>query len=340
MRENTPLRPGIGFLTLMTTALALSALLAVPVSTLAQGVPSQASSGPLQILQVRPNFYMIVGAGGNIAVQVGDDGIVVVNTGTAALSEQVSEAISHLAPGKGVVEIINTSSDADLIGGNARVRSIRPAGWAAPMLLSTQEALNRMIAAELPQEQLPRDTMLLESRKALYFNGEGIEVLRAPAAHSDGDLMVFFRRSDVLVVGKVIDTDRFPRIDVADGGSIQGELDALNRAIQIAIPSVPYVFQPGGTIVIPGHGRLYEQADVVQYRDMITIIRDEVQALMGRKQTLAQVQRANPVQGYEGQYGATEGEWTTNDFIAAVYRSLTKQPAYAALERDTGVKLK
>jgi len=153
---------------------------------------------------------------------------------------------------------------------------------------------------------------------------------------------VFFRRSDVLVAGNVIDTEHFPQIDLVNGGSIQGELNALNRIIQTAIPSVPYVFQPGGTIVIPAHGRLYEQADVVQYRDMLTIIRDRVQALIGRKQTLAQVQQANPTPtlGYESQYGVSTGAWSTNDFIAAVYRSLEKQPAYAQLERDTGAKLK
>lgn len=306
----------------------------------AQPPEERAAAGSLQVLQVRPNFYLITGAGGNIAVQVGDDGVVVVNTGAAAFSDDVAAAISRLAPGKGVIQIIDTSSDADLIGSNARLQMIRPPGWPAPTLLSAQEALNRMIAANLPQAAQPGDTMLLEHQKPLYFNGEGIEVLRAPAAHSDGDLMVFFRRSDVLVVGDLIDTEHFPQIDLANGGSIQGELDALNTIIQTAIPSIPYVFQPGGTIVIPAHGRLYEQADVVQYRDMLTIIRDQVQALIGRKQTLAQVQQADPALGYEGEFGAGAGAWTTNDFIAAVYRSLIKQPAYAALERDTGVKMK
>lgn len=336
---NMPAKPCVWSVKLIGAALtAALVLLAVPAESWAQ--PEDAQGGPLEVLQVRPNFYMIAGAGGSIAVQIGDDGIVVVNTGVAALSDQVAAAITRLAPGKGVVLIINTSSDADLIGGNERLLKMRPPGWPAATVLSTQEALNRMVAAGAPQAGLPNDSMLLESLKPLHYNGEGIEVMRAPAAHSDGDLMVFFRRSDVLVTGNVLDTEHFPQIDLANGGSIGGELDALNRVVQIAIPSIPYVAEAGGTMIVPGHGRLYEQADAVQYRDMITIIRDHVQGLIGRKQTLEQVLKAQPALGYIREFGASTGTWTMDDFITAVYRSLLKQPAYAALERDTGAKFK
>jgi glyoxylase-like metal-dependent hydrolase (beta-lactamase superfamily II) len=340
MTPNNPAGPRFSTIAWIAAALVTASVLpGVSAVARAQGPPRSQDESP-QIEQLRPNFYLIAGAGGNIAVQVGDDGIVVVNTGAASMSDQVAAAVRRLAPGKGVVEIINTSSDADLIGGNAKLRAIRPAGWDATTVLSSQEALNRLISQNLPQDAQPGESMLLESQKPLYYNGEGIEVTRLPAAHSDGDLMVYFRRSDVLVVGDVIDPEHFPRIDLANGGSIQGEIDALNRIVQAAIPSIPFVFEPGGTLVISGHGHLYEQADVVQYRDMVTIIRDQVQALIGRKMTLAQVQQADPALGYEGQFGASSGPWTTQDFIATVYRGLVKQPAYAALERDTGVKFK
>jgi glyoxylase-like metal-dependent hydrolase (beta-lactamase superfamily II) len=314
--------------------------LLVPLRSVAQpaDAPVQRATA-LQVLTVRPNFHVIVGAGGNIAVQTGEDGIVLVNTGNAALSDQVISAIRALAPrGAGVTEVIDTSSDADLVGGNAALRALDPPGWPAPMLLSTQEASNRLLAANVPQDAVPGDTILLENEKTLYFNGEGIEVMRAPAAHSDGDLLVFFHGSDVLVVGDVIDTDHFPQIDVANGGTMQGEVNALNRIVSTAIPPIPFAFGPGGTVVVPGHGRLYAQPEAVQYRDMMAVIRDQVQADIVRHQTLTQIQRSEPALGWETEFGATSGDWTTQDFVAAVYRSLVKQPAYAALEHDTGMK--
>ncbi len=315
-------------------------LLSAPPRSVAQpsDAPAQ-QTATLQVLTVRPNFHVIVGAGGNIAVQTGEDGIVLVNTGNGALSDPVIAAIRALAPrGTGLTEVIDTSADADLVGGNAAVHVLSPPGWPAPTLLSTQEASNRLLAANFPQDAVPGDTILLENERSLYFNGEGIEVMRAPAAHSDGDLMVFFHGSDVLVAGDVIDTDHFPQIDVANGGSMRGEMAALNRIVSTAIPPIPFAFGPGGTVVVPGHGRLYAQPEAVQYRDMMAVIRDQVQADIARRQTLTEILRSRPALGYETEYGATSGAWTTQDFVSAVYRSLVKQPAYAALEHDTGMK--
>jgi hypothetical protein len=161
----------------------------------------------------------------------------------------------------------------------------------------------------------------------MYLNGEGIEVLQQPSAHSDGDSIVFFRRSDVIVAGDIIDADRFPKIDVDRGGSVAGEIDALNRLIAMAIPSVPIVAREAGTIVIPGHGHAYDQFDVVHYRDMVTIVRDHVADLMKSGKTLDQIKAAAPARGYAGRYGSDSGPWTTNDFITAIYRSLAaKKP--------------
>jgi glyoxylase-like metal-dependent hydrolase (beta-lactamase superfamily II) len=158
----------------------------------------------------------------------------------------------------------------------------------------------------------------------MYLNGEGIEVLRQPAAHTDGDTVVFFRRSDVVAAGDVLDMTRFPVIDLARGGSIQGEIDALNRLIDLAIPSVPLVSQEGGTYVIPGHGRICDQLDVVDYRDMVTIIRDRVQSLINDGMTLEQIKAAAPAQGYTARYGSDTGAWTTSQFVEAIYTSLTR----------------
>jgi glyoxylase-like metal-dependent hydrolase (beta-lactamase superfamily II) len=164
------------------------------------------------------------------------------------------------------------------------------------------------------------------AKKFLYLNGEAIEVLHQPAAHTDSDAFVFFRRSDVVVAGDVLDTRRFPVIDVERGGSIDGVVGALNRLSEIAVASVPIVSREAGTIVIPGHGRLYDQYDVIEYRDMVTIIRDRVRDLVNAGRSLDQVKAARPAMGYEGRYGNPGGDWTTEKFVEAAYRSLEKQP--------------
>ena len=164
----------------------------------------------------------------------------------------------------------------------------------------------------------------------MYLNGEGIEVLHQPSAHSDGDAIVFFRRSDVVVAGDVLDTTRFPVIDVARGGSIDGEIAALNRLVDLAIPSVPIVSREEGTLVIPGHGRVCDQLDVVEYRDMVTIVRDRVRDLIRAGASLDQVKAAAPARGYTRRYGSDTGAWTTSAFVEAVYRSLARGEAMSA----------
>jgi glyoxylase-like metal-dependent hydrolase (beta-lactamase superfamily II) len=159
----------------------------------------------------------------------------------------------------------------------------------------------------------------------MFLNGEGIEVLHLAAAHTDGDSIVFFRRSDIVAAGDILDTTRFPHIDVERGGSVQGEIDALNRLVDLAIPSVPIVSREGGTFVIPGHGRICDQFDVVEYRDMVTVIRDRVRALIKEGQSLQQIRAANPTGGYTRRYGSDTGPWTTSMFVEAVYQSLVRE---------------
>jgi glyoxylase-like metal-dependent hydrolase (beta-lactamase superfamily II) len=156
----------------------------------------------------------------------------------------------------------------------------------------------------------------------MYLNGEGIEVFHVPGAHTDGDGIVFFRRSDVVMAGDILDTTRFPVIDRARGGGIQGETAGLQKLVETAIPSVPIVSREEGTLVIPGHGRICDQLDVVEYRDMVTIIRDRVRDLIKEGLSLEQVKAASPARGYIRRYGSGSGPWTTNDFVEAVYRSL------------------
>jgi len=293
----------------------------------------------LEVVQVVPNFYMLAGAGGNIAVQTGPDGVVLVNAGSGKMSGKVIAAIQKLTP-QPIRYIINTSADRDNVGGNAalskagqsftQATNAGPGGIAAvgpATILATDMVLTRMSAPAGKQAPYPSDAWPTESfslkEKKMYVNQEGIQAIYQPAAHSDGDVMVFFRRSDVLVAGDILDTTHFPKIEVDQGGTIQGEIDALNRMVEIAIPSIPLVWQRGGTLIIPGHGRICDQADLVEYRDMVTVIRDVVRDMIRRGMTLQQIQAANPTAGFRGRYGADSGDWTTGMFVEAIYRTLT-----------------
>ena len=173
----------------------------------------------------------------------------------------------------------------------------------------------------LPFAAWPTSTYFTE-KKTLFFGEDPIEILAAPAAHTDGDSLVFFRHSDVIAAGDVLTPDRYPMFDASKGGTYQGVIDALNRIIDIAIPRFN---QQGGTLIVPGHGRICNESDVVEYRDMATIIRDRIRRMVDAGLTLEQVKAARPTLDYDGVYGATSGPWTTEMFIDAVYRDLSRR---------------
>ncbi|MBI4262818.1 MAG: MBL fold metallo-hydrolase [Acidobacteria bacterium] len=295
---------------------------------------AQQDGAEVEVLQVRPNFYMIAGAGGNIGVQIGPDGVLLVNTGTREASGEVLAAIQKLSK-EPIRYIINTSADADVVGGNAALSK----GRSVLGVMAHENVLKAMSApsgqaSPFPTDAWPNETFY-ENRRYLYLNDEGIEILHQPAAHTDGDAVVFFRRSDVVVAGHVLDDTRFPVIDLARGGSIQGEIDALNRLIALAIPPGPFLGapqggiamseMPGGTEVVPGRGRVYRQLDVVEYRDMVVIIRDTIEYMIDQKMTLDQIKAAAPAKAWDPRFGATSGSWTTNQFVEAIYESLMNE---------------
>ncbi len=297
----------------------------------------------IDVLQIRQNFYVIAGAGGNIGVQIGQDGVVVVDTGTAANAEQVLAQIQKLTK-QPIRYIINTNADPDHVGGNEKLsaagQSLIPTGGlndiasagGRAVIFAEEHVLSRMSAPTGKQAAYPSgawptssySSALGEKQKDVYLNGEPIQVFAQPAAHTDGDSVVLFRRSDVLVVGDVLDTTRFPVIDLEKGGSVQGVIDSLNRIVVLAVVPTPLVWQEGGTTVVPGHGRICDKSDVVDYRDMVTIVRDVVQDMIKKGMTLDQIQKANPTQGYRKRYGTDSGPWTTAMFVEAVYKSLRK----------------
>jgi cyclase len=294
------------------------------------------SSAEVHILPVRGNVYMLVGAGGNVTVQAGEDGVLVVDTGVAPMSERLLTAIKGLSD-KPIRYIIDTGMDPDHVGGNetiARAGStiaggnvVGDIGTSAgnqATVIAFQAVLDRMSAptgqrAPTPQGAWPTETYTTPERK-LFFNGEGIEMIHVPAAHTDGDSMVFFRRSDVISTGDIFVTTSYPFVDLERGGNIQGVIAGLNKIIDLAIPED---LQEGGTLVVPGHGRLCDVADVVFYQEMVTIIRDRVQDMVNKGMTLEQVKAARPTSDYDPRYGKDTGSWTTEMFVEAVYKSLS-----------------
>ena len=310
---------------------------------LAAGQPSGAQGRPaandeLEVLPVQGRVSMLAGAGGNVTVQVGPQGVLLVDTGRADTSAKVLAAVRALSKGP-VRYIINTNVDGDHTGGNAALSvagspmpgSAQGLSVGAP-IIAHENVLNRMDAptgqpSKVPAEFWPTTTFFTP-KKTFAFNDDPIEIIWHPAAHTDGDVLVFFRASDVVSVGDVMNTTAYPMIDLARGGSIQGELDALNRIIDITIPRVN---QMGGTRVIPGHGRVCNEADVVEYRDMATVVRDRVKTLIDKRMTLEQVQAARPTYEYDPLYGSDTGPWTTKMFVEAVYQSLSRAAAASSL---------
>ena len=291
-----------------------------------------ATGESLDVVQLRPNVYMIAGAGGNIAVQVGPQGTVVVDSGRGEMADAVVATIKRLT-NEPIRWIINTGADDDHVGGNEKLSKAGHAlgsgiltGGAAP-IIGVEEVVTRMSAlvngtARYPVAAWPTESFS-RKQKALYLNGDPIIVMRQLAAHSDSDTIVFFRRSDIVVTGDVFDPTRFPVIDIEHGGSIQGEIDTLNGLIDLVVSSVPLPWNPGGTLVVPGHGRVCEQAEIVDYRDMVTVVRNTIQRMIGKGMTLDQIKAANPTQGFRNQYGSDSGPWTTDMFVEAVYKGLT-----------------
>jgi len=288
----------------------------------------------IHVLPVQGNVYMLVGAGGNLSVQVGREGVLIVDTQFAPLSMKILAAIRTLSNGP-IRYIINTHVHPDHVGGNENLRKagatiaggnvagdLVDAGQGA-QIIAHDNVLKRMSSptgtlSPLPPAAWPTSTYLGDDKK-LYFNDEGIHIMHIPAAHTDGDSIVFFRKSDVIATGDIMTTTNYPVIDLAAGGTINGFIDGLNRIIDLIIPVYG---QEGGTLVIPGHGRLCSLGDVINYREMTTIVRDRILDMVNRGLTLEQVKAARPTRDYDPLYGTTSGIWTTDQFVEAVYKTL------------------
>lgn len=300
---------------------------------------ASAPAGEIQILPVQGNVHVLIGAGGNITVQAGNDGVLMVDTGTAAMSAKVIAAMRSIS-NRPLRYIVNTTDLQDHTGGNPAIADIgetipfrEPNYTAGPQgaldvgrasLIAYYTVLHRMSAptgkvAPIPDSGWPDNTYSID-QKRLYFNDEPVVIMHV-TGNNDGNSIVHFRKSDVVSAGDILDLTAYPLIDVAGGGSAETMVRALNRLIDVVVPRANAA---GGTMVIPGHGRIADHAEVVYYRDMVTIVRDRVQDLIKKGMTLEQVKAARPTRDWDARYGRDTGAWTTSMFVEAVYTSLKK----------------
>jgi len=293
--------------------------------------PPRAPTGEIRVVPVQGNVYMLEGAGANVAAQIGKDGVLLVDSGSGIYSDKVLAAVRQLSD-RPIRYILNTNARAARVGGNEALAKAGsrtggglvvagPAGTGASII--AHESILFALSAPtgqpspMPVGAWPTDAFAGDT-KEVFANGEAIQLTHQPAATTNSDTLVFFRRSDVVVTGDVFDLTSYPVLD-GKSGSFRGVVDAVNRIIDITVPED---WQEGGTMVIPGRGRVADEADVVEYRDVMTIIRDRIADMVAKKMTLDQVKAARPTFEWDARYGLKTGEWTTDMFVEAAYRDL------------------
>jgi glyoxylase-like metal-dependent hydrolase (beta-lactamase superfamily II) len=287
--------------------------------------------GNVEALKVQGNVYLVGGSGANIVVQTDPDGLLVVDTSVPAMAEKVLAAIKTISP-LPIRQIVNTSAEAHHTGGNEMISkagrniyaSVGGGGAREPgrvqgaPIIATEKAMHRMaglLGEPARENAMWPDNTFAGMRKDWSWGGEPIDILYKPAAHSDGDLIVWFRKSDVIATGDILDTVKYPTIDLKRGGSIDGYLNALNDILDIMIPLQN---NQGGTLAVPGHGRICNEGDVAEIRDTMTIITDRIREMVKKGMTLAQVKQAKPTLDYDGVFG------DPNAFIEAVFTDLSR----------------
>jgi cyclase len=289
------------------------------------------SAGAVEVLHVRGNVHMLVGAGGNITVHAGNDGILMVDSGLESMSATVIEAVRSISKGP-LRYIINTTDRPEHVGGNLAVAAtgstipFRPPedvrvsdgmrGKPKASVVSFLTTFERMSAptgkvAPWPEDAWPDNTYSTPQKK-LYFNDEPVLIMHVPGT-TDGNSVVHFRTADILSVGDLVDLTAYPIIDVKSGGSIDQLFNALYRLIDVTVPNRK---SEAGTLVIPGHGRLADQPDVVYYQQMVGIVRDRIKDMIANGMTVEQVKAARPTRDYDTRYGSSDR------FVEGAYESL------------------
>ena len=286
----------------------------------------------VEVLKVQGQVYLIAGAGGNIAAQVGDESVLLVDTGYPQMAPKVLAAVRKLSS-KPLRTIINTTLMDSHTGANGLlVKEGRLIDNVGPGVGQRPNEADLIGSARLTalMTDIGRDKISVDrwppstypgKQKDMFSNDEAVVILAVPNAVTAGDSMVWFRRSDVIATGEIMNMASFPFIDVANGGTINGILDGLNALLEIMVPKHN---QEGGTMVIPGYGRIGDEHDVLEYRDMLTIIRDRVQNAIKKGQTLQQIKALKPSLTYEYEPRFNrDPAWTAEMFVEAIHKNLS-----------------
>jgi glyoxylase-like metal-dependent hydrolase (beta-lactamase superfamily II) len=294
-----------------------------------------------ELLHVQGNVYLFASPEINVTVQIGDESLVFVDTPAPEVIPTMMELISEVAlrPAR---YVINTALDAKRIAGNDVINTMgdragvglfsfggvnQGAGVAAGgssagvTIIGHENVLNRFYLTDHDIPSLTLTTTYFTDTKDFFANGESIVIYHMPNAHTDGDSIVYFRRSDVISTGGIYIPGLYPDIDIEKGGSVDGMVDALNFILELMVPDL---FSEGGTYVVPGHGRIGDEIDIVEYRNMIYIVRDRVQDMIDRGMSLQQVLDAKPTFDYDTEYGGHRGGPSSEEFVTAIYSSLTQ----------------
>ena len=273
----------------------------------------------LSIEHVQGNVYMVQrpGGGGNIGVQVGPDGVLLVDALFAPLADRLVAAIKEVTDEE-IRFLINTHIHGDHVGGNENLANLGVLIFAhdntRTKFLEESSHFPRQGGSFAPQQAAGgRPLITYDSAIGFHLNGEEVRAFLAPPSHTDGDTFVYFPESDVLHLGDVFRTTSYPIIDKFNGGTLRGTIAALDLAISMAGPD---------TKVIPGHGlEIVGRAEMQEFLDMILDIRDQVYTMIREGKHLDEVMAAAPAAIYDADWGQEAG-WTAIDFVPLVYYEL------------------
>jgi glyoxylase-like metal-dependent hydrolase (beta-lactamase superfamily II) len=246
---------------------------------------------------VAGNYYYLAGAGGNIGISVGEDGVIMIDDQFAPLTDKILAAVRSINDGE-IRFVINTHVHPDHTGGNENL------GRMGILILARDEVRVRL-ADQLPEEALP--VLTYSESITIHLNGDEVYTIPAPPSHTDGDSFIYFKNADVIHAGDVFRTVAYPVIDLNNGGTLDGTIDALAILIGMAGPN---------TSIVPGHGEVSTRLDVMEFRDMVVDVKARVEPMVARGMTYDQIAAARPTAQYDAKWGDPER------FLRAVYTEL------------------